>query len=122
MDQKKNHQNVVSNFLSVNNTSRNLYDCVLNALNEYENINIFPQLLFFQLNRSSQTNYIVNTLVGVNKTIIFCGMLYSFVGAVIFESILHYHSIIRIYNEVFDFDDSIVSPFFISKFNFFFFL
>lgn len=115
MDQKKNHQNVVSNFLSVNITSRNLRDCVLNALNEYENITNFPQLLFIQLNRASDTDHVENTLVGVNKTIIFGGLLYSFVGAVIFESILHYHSIIRICNEGFDFDDSIVSPLFLDQ-------
>lgn len=37
-------------------------------------------------------------------------MLYSFVESVIFESILHYHSIISICKEGFDCDDATMSP------------
>lgn len=98
-------------------TSTNLRECIANAEDEIVSISNCPPLLLIQLNRAKENEVIVNDFVAVNKTIIFNGAFYTFVGAVIYEAYRHYHSYINICDEGFDFNDNEVSPLFLDSYS-----
>ena len=112
--QALNNQQLEFFYLNVTITSSNLRECVKNAESEYNTILDSPHLLFVQLDRAIEPQKIRKDFVSVNKTIIFNSQFYNIIGIVVFEDDqLHYHSIINICDEFFDFDDSNVSPLFL---------
>lgn len=112
--QALNNQKLDYFYLNVTISASTLRECINNAESEYNDFLNSPPLLFIQLDRAIEPQVIRKDFVSVNKTIIFNSQFYSIVGIVVYEDdILHYHSIINICDEFFDFDDTNVSPLFL---------
>ena len=60
------------------------------------------------------TKMMSSKYVTVNNTIIFGDKFYEFVGVIVYID-NHYHSIIKIENDFFDFNDSYVNPLFLDE-------
>lgn len=110
---------VVLNFahLRVPITSNSLRKCIQNETNLNTTPVVYPKNLFIQLDRAQETDTLNDTYVITNRTIVFGEKLYSFKGAIVYINNNHYHSIIKIEDEFFDFDDQNVSPLFLDNYS-----
>lgn len=104
--------NFVNLRVSINGSS--LRECIINEINTNVKPLSYPQNLFIQLDRAMNTQMMSSKYVTINNTIIFGDKFYEFVGVIVYID-NHYHSIIKIENEFFDFNDSDVNPLFLDE-------
>lgn len=105
-------------FLRVNlsDFNHNLRSIILNEITTTTHPLTNPKNLFIQLDRAKGDQQIASDFVSINNTIVFNDQFYEFKGVAVFDSD-HYHSIIKISNHYFDFNDNLVSPLFLDNYS-----
>lgn len=115
---ESNHQVYDVPFLRVtlSDFNHNLRSIILNETSTTTHPLTNPDNLFIQLDRAKGEQQISSDFVSVNNTIVFNDQFYEFIGVAVFDSD-HYHSIIKISNHYFDFNDNLVSPLFLDNYS-----
>ena len=106
-------------FLRINLSSfiHDIRSLIINETTITSHIGSHPKNLFIQLDRAKGTQILNPDFVTINSTIVFKDFYYKFIGVSVFEPFEHYHSIIKISEHYFDFDDKLVSPLFLDNFS-----
>lgn len=106
-------------FLRINLSSfiHDIRSLIINETTITSHIESHPKNLFIQLDRAKGTQILNPDFVTINSTIVFKDFYYKFIGVSVFEPFEHYHSIIKISEHYFDFDEKLVSPLFLDNYS-----